>query len=82
MRGIVMSFSLTASGNYAVFARLNCPSIDDDSFWGIMDSGVFTMSNGLGTRGWSWVKLNNFRHRTGKHILTIAYPYSIWDYYD
>ena len=47
-----------------------------------MDSGVFTMSNGLGTRGWSWVKLNNFRLRTGKHILTIAYPYSIWDYYD
>lgn len=58
---------------YAVFARLNCPSADDDSFWVKMDDGVFTMSNGLATRGWSWVKLDNFPLEAGRHTLTIAY---------
>ena len=70
---IAISFSVKAAGSYAVFARLNCPSADDDSFWVKMDNGVFDMSNGLGTRGWSWVKLNNFRLKAGKHTLTIAY---------
>jgi len=61
-----------ATGSYAVYARLDCPSIDDDSFWLKMDSGAFTMSNGLGTRGWGWVKLNNFHLKAGKHTLTVA----------
>ena len=70
---ITMSFSVKAEGNYAVFARLNCPSADDDSFWIKMDDEDFDSFNGLGTSGWGWVKLDNFKLKPGEHTLTIGY---------
>ena len=70
---ISIKFSVERDGNYAVFARLNCPSANDDSFWMKMDGGPFESQNGLGTSGWSWVKLNNFSLKPGDHTLTIAY---------
>ena len=70
---IAIPFSVKKTGAYSVFARLNCPSADDDSFWVKMDDGRFTMSNNLGTRGWDWVKLANLQLKAGKHKLTIAY---------
>lgn len=70
---IAMSFSVKADGNYTVFARLNCPSANDDSFWVKMDDGKFDSFNGLGTSGWSWVKLDNFALKPGEHTLTIGY---------
>jgi len=73
-RGVVsISFSVKSRGSYAVFARVNCPSADDDSFWVRMDDGDFAMFNGLGTSGWSWVKLSNFRLTPGEHTLAIGY---------
>jgi hypothetical protein len=70
---ISISFSIKKAGNYAVFARLNCPSYDDDSFWVKMGDADFRKCNELGTRGWSWVRLDNFRLKAGKHTLAIAY---------
>lgn len=70
---IAIPFSLKAGGNYAVFARLNCPSADDDSFWVKMDDGPFESHNGLGTSGWAWVKLDRFRLQAGEHTLVITY---------
>ena len=70
---ITMPFSVKADGNYAVFARLNCPSADDDSFWLKMDDGTFEAINGLGTSGWSWVTLDKFPLKSGEHALTICY---------
>lgn len=69
---IGMPFSVKTAGRYAVFARLNCPSADDDSFWVKMDDGSFVMCNGLGTSGWSWVKLHQVVLKAGKHRLTIG----------
>jgi hypothetical protein len=37
-----------------------------------MNAGAFALPDSLETRGWSFVKHNNFRLRTGKHALTIA----------
>ena len=70
---IVQRFTLKSGGNFSVFARLNCPPADDDSFWVKMDDGEFEMVNGLGTRGWSWVKLDTYPLKPGEHTLTIAY---------
>lgn len=70
---ISLKFSVKKEGTYSAFARLNCPTADDDSFWLKLDDGTFKMVNGLGTRGWEWVKLDNFRLKTGDHVLTIAY---------
>lgn len=70
---IVVPFSVKKGGRYTVFARLNCPTADDDSFWVKVDDGTFAMSNGLETKGWDWVKLSDFAMKAGKHTLTIAY---------
>jgi hypothetical protein len=69
---IEMAFAVAADGNYAVFARLDCPSADDDSFWVKMDNGSFEMFNNLGTSGWSWLKLDTIPLKAGKHALTIG----------
>lgn len=70
---VKLSFSVKAAGRYSVFARVDCPSADDDSFWVKVDDGAFRMANGLGTRGWSWVKLDMIALKAGEHTLTIAY---------
>jgi hypothetical protein len=70
---ILISFSVKISGNYAVFARLNCPTYDDDSYWVKMDAGAFERYNGLVTDGWEWIKFNDYALTEGEHTLAIAY---------
>ncbi|MEO9593154.1 hypothetical protein [Rhodopirellula bahusiensis] len=60
-------------GRYYLYARLNCPSADDDSFWIQIDDQEFIAANGLQTNGWQWVKLDRFDLTPGNHTLTIAY---------
>jgi lysophospholipase L1-like esterase len=70
---IIIPFAVDSAGNYSVFARLNDPTYDDDSYWVKMDDGVFTMYNGLVTNGWEWLKYNDFVLTAGEHKLIIAY---------
>jgi len=70
---VTISFSVPANGNYAVFARLNCPTADDDSFWIKVDESSFTARNGLVTSGWQWILLNNYSLTEGQHSLTLCY---------
>jgi hypothetical protein len=70
---ITIPFSVPSSGNAAIFARVNCPTADDDSFWVQVDSGSFTMLNGLGTSGWGWVNFGTPTLTAGAHTLTIGY---------
>jgi hypothetical protein len=66
-------FTVTRDSKYYLFARVNCPSADDDSFWVKIDDGKFAASNGLRTTGWAWVKLASPALTAGEHILTMAY---------
>lgn len=66
-------FTVKKDVKYYLFARVNCPTANDDSFWIKIDDGRFTAANGLGTRGWQWVKLANANLKPGKHTLTITY---------
>jgi len=66
-------FSITRDSTYYLYARINCPSYDDDSFWIQMDDGVFTMHNSLVTSRWQWVLLDSFDLAPGEHILNISY---------
>lgn len=68
-----VSFRSTQDTKYYVFARVNCPSADDDSFWLKIDDGEFTAANGLGTSGWEWVKLTALKLNPGEHTLTMTY---------
>lgn len=70
---ITIPFSVKADGNYSIFARLNCPTADNDSFWVRMNDDAFQMINGCQTRGWDWVKLNHHALKAGDYKLTIAY---------
>ena len=66
-------FTVSRNESYYVFARVNCPTSNDDSFWIKIDDGEFTTANGLRTTGWDWVKLTKTGLHAGKHTLTIAY---------
>ena len=70
---LAIPFKVTQTNKYHLFARVNCPSADDDSFWVKMDDGKFSVANGLGTGGWDWVQLDSFQLEPGEHSLTIAY---------
>jgi hypothetical protein len=70
---IRIAFTVDQDKTYYVFARLDCPSPDDDSFWVRMDDGAFAMANGLATSGWEWVRIGSHALKAGEHTLTIAY---------
>jgi len=70
---VTIPFTLDRSGNFTVFARLNCPSADDDSCWYKIDDGDFITRNGLGTRGWQWITMEKHQLESGPHTITIAY---------
>jgi len=70
---IYIPFSIDSAGSYYLYARLNCPSYDDDSYWIKMDDGNFQMFNGLVTTGWEWKNLSSYTLTKGEHKLTIAY---------
>jgi lysophospholipase L1-like esterase len=70
---IIIPFSVDTTDNYSVFARLNDPTYDDDSYWVKMDGGTFELNNGLVTSGWEWREFNNYMLTEGEHTLTIAY---------
>jgi hypothetical protein len=69
---VVIPFSLTRKGDFTLFARLDCPSPDDDSFWVRFDQGEFVQQNGLGTRGWQWIALEKRTLEAGPHTVTIG----------
>ena len=70
---IIIPFSVDTSDNFSLYARINCPTYDDDSFWVKMDDGEYTLHNSLVTSGWQWVAFNDYMLNKGEHMLTIAY---------
>ncbi|QEG23318.1 alpha/beta hydrolase family protein [Mariniblastus fucicola] len=66
-------FKTTRDAKYFLFAKVNCASADDDSFWLKVDDGEFETINGLGTNGWEWVKLKAIQLKSGDHSLTLTY---------
>lgn len=71
---IAIPFTVTKDTTYQIFARLKCPSYDDDSYWVKVDNGSFTMINGLSTgSSYAWMKLVSPVLSKGKHTLTIGY---------
>jgi len=70
---LTIPFKVTRDSKYYLFARVNCPSADDDSFWMKVDDGKFAQANGLGTTDWQWVKLTDMKLKPGEHSLAIAY---------
>ena len=70
---IYIPFTVNTDTTFYVFARLNCATGSDDSYWLKMDDGVFKKSDGLITNGWKWGLLTSAELTAGAHTLTIAY---------
>lgn len=70
---VTIPFSVDTTETFYLYARLNCPTADDDSFWLKLDNGAFVAVNGLTTSGWSWLRLTSVFLQQGQHKLTFAY---------
>lgn len=70
---VIIPIFVPSAGTYSIFARCNDATADDDSFWIKMDSGSFTMLNGLTTSGWQWVSFGSYALTSGPHLFTIGY---------
>jgi hypothetical protein len=70
---LTVPFTVTRDAKYYLFARVNCATADDDSFWVKIDDGRFAPANGLRTTGWEWVKVTATVLKPGEHTLTMAY---------
>jgi hypothetical protein len=70
---IPLLLTVTRNAKYYVFARVNCPTADDDSFWIKIDDGSYQPANGLRTAGWDWVQLTQATLVPGEHTFAIAY---------
>jgi hypothetical protein len=70
---VQIPFTVSRNAKYYLFARVNCPSADDDSFWVKIDGGEFKAANGLRTTDWDWVQLTNTELTAGEHTLTLTY---------
>jgi O-glycosyl hydrolase len=67
-------FSLDEEGTYYLFARVLCPTPNDDSYWVRMDGGSWVMWNNLTTTSWAWLQFPiTFDLSAGNHTLTFAY---------
>jgi hypothetical protein len=70
---IYFPFTVNTDTTFYVFARVNCATGNDDSYWVKMDDGLFEKSDGLITSGWKWVLLTAKDLSAGGHTLTISY---------
>ena len=70
---LTVRFKAEKAGTYYIYARVNCPTWDDDSYWVKMDNGSFSFANGLCTNGsWDWKELMSCQLKEGAHVFTIG----------
>ena len=70
---LTTAFMAKTAGTYYVYARVLCPTWDDDSYWVSIDRPLNDyFANGLQTDSWSWKELYNGNLSAGQHQLTIA----------
>jgi hypothetical protein len=70
---IEFSFLLDEKDTFDIYARVNCPTSNNDSYWISLDGADFTTIDGLITNGWQWKKINSYLLLKGVHTLSIAY---------
>lgn len=70
---IEFPFTVDSTATFTIYARINCPSSDNDSFWAKMDDDDFTTRLSMGTKGWEWKKFGEYRLEKGDHTFSIAY---------
>jgi len=70
---IYFPFTTSKDTTYYIFARVYCPTANDDSYWIKLDDGPFENCSGLLAEGWLWYKIKSSELTAGNHTLTVAY---------
>src|SRR5690606_19295140 len=66
------TFDIPEDGHYNLFALINAPTIEDDSWFIKVDDGPWQQWNDNATRGWEWRRQNGYDLKAGRHTLTFA----------
>ena len=70
---LVVRFNVPTANTYYIYARVNCPTWDDDSYWIGLDGPMNDFANGLCTNGsWDWKQLYSGYMQAGNHQLNIG----------
>ena len=70
---LVLNFNIEKSDYYYIYARVQCPTWDDDSYWVKMDNGSFSFENGLQCGNmWEWKPIFRGNLNEGSHTFTIG----------
>lgn len=69
---IYFNFTSKYDTSYYVYARLNCPTATNDSYWAKMDDEPFEYIDNLSTSGWKWLKLKSYNLKAGNHTFAIV----------
>ncbi len=69
---ITTPFTASTADTYYIYARVLCPTWDDDSYWVGVDGPMNNFANGLQADAWDWKELFSGRLAVGQHRLTIA----------
>ena len=65
-------FTVASADTYYVYARVLCPTWDDDSYWVSVDTPLSDFVNGLQTDSWDWKELFSGHLQAGQHRLNLA----------
>jgi len=70
---LTVKFTVPKADTYYIYARVSCPTWDDDSYWIGVDGPMSNFANGLQTGGsWSWKQLYSGFLQIGEHQFDIG----------
>ncbi|MEQ9825330.1 MAG: family 43 glycosylhydrolase [Puniceicoccaceae bacterium] len=72
---LVFNLQVEHAGIYSLWARVICPTADDDSFWVRVNHGDWILWNGIAPQSaqWTWDQLpQSFSLHEGRNTLTLA----------
>jgi endo-1,4-beta-xylanase len=70
---ITIPVTVDTTGVFGIYARVNCPTSNDDSFWMKVNNGQFRKISSLTTTGWSWKLLSNLTLNKGDNQIILSY---------
>ncbi|MCR4602330.1 MAG: SGNH/GDSL hydrolase family protein [Prevotella sp.] len=66
-------FTVSQEAQFFLYARLNCPTYDDDSYYIKIDDLGYYRANGLSTNGqWQWLDLGSYVDDAGKPVFNLS----------
>lgn len=69
---LVAHFTAKTADTYHIYARVLCPTWDDDSYWMGIDGAMTDFVNGLQTTAWDWKEIYSGYLQAGSHKLTLG----------